>query len=181
MNRITPLSKETASPKALEILTGVEKALGIVPNMIATMAHSPTVASAYLAFSHTLAQGSLPAKIRERIALAVGEANGCDYCLSAHTLLGGKAGLGADEIVNARRGTSEEPKIAAALAFARKVVETRGGVTDDDVADLRAHGFTDGEITEIIANVALSIFTNYFNIAVDTEIDFPRAPKLAAL
>ncbi len=160
MSRINPITKENASPKAVEILTAVNKALGIVPNMVSTMAQSPAVANAYVGFSHALSQGSLSAKIRERIALSVAEENSCGYCLAAHTFLGKKAGLSEDDIVSARRGTSDEPKVAAALAFATKVVEQRGQVTDADVAAVREHGFSDGEIAESIANVVLNIFTN---------------------
>jgi uncharacterized peroxidase-related enzyme len=180
MSRINPISKENANPKALEILTAVNKALGIVPNMVATMAQSPAVAHAYVSFSHALSQGSLSAKSRERLALVVAEENSCDYCLAAHTFLGGKAGLSEKEIMENRRGTSEEPKVAAALAFARKLMQSRGQVTDADVAAVRQAGFSDGEISEIIANVVLNIFTNYFNIAADVEIDFPKAPALTA-
>jgi len=150
MSRINPVSKENANPKSLEILTAVNKALGIVPNMVSTMAQSPAVANAYVGFNNALSQGSLSAKIRERIALTVAEENSCGYCLAAHTFLG------------------------------KKVVEKRGQVTDADVAALRQHGFSDGEITEIIANVVLNIFTNYLNIAAGTEIDFPLAPALTA-
>lgn len=180
MSRINPINKDNANPKALEILSAVQKALGIIPNMVSTMAQSPAVANAYVGFSHALSQGSLSVKIRERIALTIGEANSCDYCLSAHTFLGEKAGLSNEEVLNARHATSDEPKVAAALAFARKINDKRGQVSDADVAALREHGFTDGEIAEIIANVVLNIFTNYFNIAAETEIDFPLAPKLAA-
>jgi uncharacterized peroxidase-related enzyme len=180
MSRINPVNKETANPKSLEILVAVEKALGIVPNMVSTMAQSPAVANAYVSFSTALSHGALPAKIREALALTVSEANSCNYCVSAHTFLGGKAGLSEHDILNARRATSDEPKVAAALAFARKINDARGRVNDADVAALRQQGFTDGEIAEIIAHVALNIFTNYFNIAAGTEIDFPVAPKLAA-
>jgi uncharacterized peroxidase-related enzyme len=180
MSQINPINKENANPKALEILTAVNKALGIVPNMVATMAQSPAVASAYVGFSHALAEGTLSAKSRERLALVVAEENSCDYCLAAHTFLGGKVGLSEQEILETRRGTSDEPKIAAALAFARKLVRSRGQVTDADVIAVRQAGFSDGEIAEIIANVALNIFTNYFNIAAGVEIDFPRAPALTA-
>jgi uncharacterized peroxidase-related enzyme len=180
MSRLNPINQENANPKALEIVTAVKKALGIVPNMVATMAQSPAVAHAYVGFSHALAQGSLSAKSRERLALVVAQENACDYCLAAHTFLGGKAGLSEHEILDNRRGISDEPKVAAALAFARKLVQSRGQVSDADVASLREHGFTDGEIAEIIANVALNIFTNYFNIAASVEIDFPKAPALTA-
>ena len=180
MSRINPINKENANPKALEILTAVNKALGVIPNMVSTMAQSPAVAAAWVGFNHALSQGSLSAKSRERLALLVAEENSCDYCLAAHTFLGGKAGLTGREILDTRRGTSEEPKVAAALAFARKLVQSRGHVTDDDVAAVRQAGFSDGEIAEIIANVVLNIFTNYFNVAAGVEIDFPRAPALTA-
>jgi uncharacterized peroxidase-related enzyme len=148
--------------------------------MVATMAQSPAVATAYVGFSHALSQGSLSARSRERLALVVAEENSCDYCLAAHTFLAGKAGLGEQEILDNRRGASDEPKVAAALAFARKLVRNRGQVGDADVAALREHGFTEGEVAEIIANVALNVFTNYFNIAAGVEIDFPKAPALTA-
>jgi uncharacterized peroxidase-related enzyme len=180
MSRLHPIQKENAGPKALEILNAVQKALGIIPNMVATMAQSPAVANAYVAFSHALAQGTLPPKIREGIALAVAEKNACGYCLAAHTFLGDKAGLGNADILNARRGTAEDPKVAAALAFAGKLVQTRGQVTDADVENLRRLGYTESEVAELIANVVLNIFTNYFNVAAGTEIDFPLAPSLAA-
>jgi uncharacterized peroxidase-related enzyme len=180
MSRINPIAKENANPKALETLSAVNQALGMVPNMVSTMAQSPAVAAAYVGFSHALSQGSLSARSRERLALVVAEENSCGYCLAAHTFLGSKAGLSQQEILENRRGTSDEPKVAAALAFARKLVQHHGQVGDTDVAALRDHGFTDGEIAEIIANVALNIFTNYFNIAAGVEIDFPQAPALTA-
>ena len=178
MSRLNPINQENANPQALEIVAAVKKALGIVPNMVATMAQSPAVANAYVGFSHALSQGSLSAKSRERLALVVAEENACDYCLAAHTFLGGKAGLSEQEILDNRRGASGEPKVAAALTFARKLVRSRGQVGDADVAALREHGFTEGEIAEIIANVVLNIFTNYFNIAAGVEVDFPKAPAL---
>ena len=180
MSRINPINRTNADPKAQEILTAVNQALGIIPNMVSTMAQSPAVASAYVGFSHALSQGSLSANIRERIALTVAEENSCSYCLAAHTFLGAKVGLSEEDVLNARRGTSDEPKVAAALAFATKLVEQRGQVTDADVAAVRQVGFTDGEIAEIIANVVLNIFTNYFNVAAGVEIDFPLAPELTA-
>ena len=154
--------------------------MGGVPNLISTLAQSSAAASAYLAFNNALSQGSLEPKLRERIALVVGETNSCDYCLSAHTMLGAKAGLSADELIKARRGTSEDPKMASAVAFSRKLVADRGLVTDLDVTNLRDHGFTDGDIAEIVAHTALNIFTNYFNHVAGTEVDFPLAPKLEA-
>jgi uncharacterized peroxidase-related enzyme len=145
------------------------------------MAQSPAVAQAYLGFSQTLAGGSLSAALREQIALTVSEANQCEYCVSAHCFLGSKAGLSQSELLDARHGTASGEKTNAALVFARKIVDDRGHVHDEDVEEVRQAGYTDGEIAEIVANVALNIFTNYFNHVAGTEVDFPSVPLLVAV
>ena len=175
MSRISPIKAATASDKQKEILATVQKAMGGVPNLISTMAQSPTVAKAYLAFSQALSEGLLCAKMRERIALTVAQANDCEYCLAAHSAIGGKAGLTAEDIAKARQGTSDDPQTAAALAFARKVVTLRGEIIDADFKAVRDAGNSEAEIAEIVANVALNLFTNYFNHVADTEVDFPPA------
>jgi len=180
MPRIPTITADSASTEQKQILVGVKQAMGMVPNLVSTLAQSPAAAHAYLAFSGALAKGALPAKLREQISLVVGEANSCDYCLAAHTLLGGKAGLNQEETLAARAAESTDPKIEAALAFAQKLLTDRGLVSDTDLASLRQHGFTDGDIAEIVANIALNIFTNYFNHVAGTVLDFPAAPKLAA-
>jgi uncharacterized peroxidase-related enzyme len=164
----------------VKLLNSVRKSMGAVPNLIATMASSPGVARAYLGFAQALAGGSLPQRLREQIALVVGEANACSYCVAAHTALGRRAGLREQETKEARRASSHDGKEQAALVFARKVVQDRGVVADAEVEQLRRAGYTDGEVGEIVANVALNIFTNYFNHIAATELDFPAAPDLAA-
>jgi len=146
----------------------------MTPNLMRALANSPAALEAYLSFSGALAGGSLPAKLRERIALAVSEQNACQYCVSAHTAIGRMAGLTDGEIEQAREARSDSPKDAAALAFARQVMAGQGRVSDADFAAVRKAGFGDGEIAEIIAHVALSIFTNYFNTAAEVEVDFPK-------
>lgn len=180
MPRIQPVDQNTAGAAAAELLDSVKKKLGTVPNLIATMANSPAVAKAYLGFSQTLSGGTLPARLREQIALAVGERNGCGYCVAAHTMLGKGVGLAEHETCDARRATSHDPKERVALEFARKVVQERGVVAHNEVEQLRQAGYTDGEVCEIVANVALNLFTNYFNHVAGTEIDFPAVPSLAA-
>lgn len=175
---IPPVDSANASPEQQAILTNVEKAMGGVPNLLATMAQSPAVANSFLGFSQSLSEGQLPPSLRESIALAVGEENGCQYCVAAHVQLGGQAGLSGEEIANARRASSTDPKTAAALGFARKLVTERGQVSADEVQALRNQGYSNPEITEIIANVSLNLFTNYFNHAARTEVDFPAAPAL---
>jgi uncharacterized peroxidase-related enzyme len=154
----------------------VQAKLGLTPNMTRTMAASPSVLQAYLAFSGALAGGSLPAGLREQIALAVGEANRCQYCVSAHVATGRKVGIPEDVIASSRGSASRDPKADAALKFAQAIVVRRGDVTDEDVERVRQAGYTEGEIAEIIAAVSLNVFTNYFNLVAGTEIDFPGVP-----
>ena len=180
MPRLQPVNTDNADSTTATLLRTVEKKLGTVPNLIATMANSPAVANAYLGFSQSLTTGLLPSRLREQIALVVGETNDCGYCVAAHTALGKRAGLSDQETCDARRAVAADQTKAAALEFARKIVADRGIVSDSDVHQVRQAGYTDGEIAEIVAHVALNIFTNYFNHVAKTEVDFPVAPELTA-
>lgn len=180
MPRIQPVDRQSASPSTAQLLDSVRQKLGSVPNLIATMANSPAVAKAYLGFSQALSGGQLPARLREQIALVVGETNGCAYCVAAHTALGKGAGLSEQETCDARQAHAQDDKERAALTFARSVVRERGVVSDDEVQRVRQAGYNDGEIAEIVANVALNLFTNYFNHVAGTEVDFPAVRELAA-
>jgi len=144
-----------------------------VPNLFRVLGNAPAALEGYLNFSGALATGSLNAKVREQIALAVAECNLCGYCLSAHTFIGGKVGLTVRDIADAGRAIAAHPKTDAILKLARNIVVQRGEVTDADLERARAGGLTDGEIVETIANVALSILTNYVNHAACTVVDFP--------
>jgi uncharacterized peroxidase-related enzyme len=179
MERITPVNLQAAQGRARELLDAVKAKLGLVPNMTRAMAVSPPVLDAYLGFSGAFRSGVLPARVREQLALDVGEANHCGYCVSAHSALGKRAGLTDQEILDSRRGASADPKADVLLRFARTVVEKRGVVEDADIAAVRDAGFGNAEIAEIVAHVALNIFTNYFNNFAGTTIDFPKAPVLS--
>ncbi len=179
MSRITAVDPKQATGKAKELLDGVQAKFGMTPNLMKVLAHSPAALQAYLDFAGALAGGMLDPQVREQIALTVGTANGCEYCVSAHTALGKGAGLSGDELIAARCATSSDAKANAALQFARAVVATKGNVTDQDLEKLRAAHYTDGQIAEIVAHVGMNIFTNYFNHVAQTEIDFPKV-SLAA-
>ena len=172
MTQIKPAEK--LQSKSEEMLAMVQKKLGVRPNMMKTMAHSSATLEGYLNFSGALSHGALPAKQREMIALAVAQANRCDYCLAAHGALGKLAGLLPEEIEKSRNAEAINDRDAAILRFSVQLVEQKGRVSADEMESLRAQGLNDGEITEIIANVALNIFTNYFNHVSDPEIDFPK-------
>lgn len=181
MNTFLPVEPAAAAGKAADLLAAVKAKLGIAPNMTRHMARSPAVLEAYLAMDAALAGGSLGAPLREQIALATAQSNGCDYCLSAHALIGKGAGLDAADIARAREGDAGDARARAVLAFVRSVLAARGQVTADDVAAVRAAGLDDGAIGEVIANVALNVFTNYFNNVTHPAIDFPvvRAQAVA--
>jgi uncharacterized peroxidase-related enzyme len=183
MSRIpTPATIDTAPVAAQPLLQAVKKQLGIAPNLFRLVANSPAALEGYLSLSAALAKGELPAATRERIALAVAEINGCDYCLSAHTYLGRNvAKLDDAEITANRHGASNDVQADAAVKFAVRVTNTRGHITSDDFADVRAAGYSDAQIIEIVQHVALNTWTNYINTVGETEIDFPvvRASKAA--
>ncbi len=179
MTRITSIDPTTATGRAKELLDAVKAKMGAVPNLTRVMAASPPVLEGYLGLSGALAQhGALSAKLKEQLALDVGEANGCDYCVSAHSFLGKKAGLSEKEVTDSRRGQSADPKTDILLRFARIVIDTRGQVTDADLSVVRAAGYDDAAIAETVAHVALNVFTNFLNNVAHTEIDFPKAQPL---
>ncbi|PQO46868.1 carboxymuconolactone decarboxylase family protein [Blastopirellula marina] len=179
MTRLIAIAPESAQGQAKRLLDGVQSKLGMTPNLMRTMASSPAVLEGYLALSGALTHGKLSAKVREQLSLTVAEANGCDYCLAAHSTIGKMSGLTAEQIADSRRGESVDAKTDSLLHFARQVIDSRGKVSDADVYAVRDAGYSDAEIGEIVAAVALNIFTNYFNNVAETEIDFPLAPVLA--
>jgi uncharacterized peroxidase-related enzyme len=173
MSTIAALDPTQATPEAQAVLSAVHASLGVTPNLFRVAANSPAALNALAGLNGALAKGRLRAKVRESIALAVAHQNGCDYCLSAHTVLGKGAGLSDAEIAGARDGKSADPHAHAILALASEIVRERGLVGPDAVANARAAGVSDAEIVEIVAHVALNVFTNYLNIVAGTEIDFP--------
>jgi uncharacterized peroxidase-related enzyme len=173
MSRLATVDPATAEGQARTLLSKVERALGVTPNMMRAMANSPAVLDAYLQFSGALSKGSLPGRVQEQIALTAAVANDCGYCLAAHTVLGARAGLSPDDLVAGRSGQASDPKVEAALSFAKSIIASRGFVSDADLEAVRAAGYTDGEIGEIVAAVALNTFTNYFNSVGQTALDFP--------
>ncbi len=178
MSTFTLVAPETATGQAKELLTAVKAKMGVVPNMTRAMAQAPAVLDAYLQLSGALAKGALKPKTREQIALTVGQANQCGYCLAAHSTIGKMVGLAPEQILAARRGRADDAATDALLRFAAVVVEKRGLVEPADLAAVRSAGFGDDAIAEIVGNVALNLFTNYFNHVAGTALDFPAAPAL---
>jgi uncharacterized peroxidase-related enzyme len=180
MPRIHPLDAALATGTASEQLAATKQMLGGTPNLFTTAAHSPATLTAMNGFFVALAKGAFGAKIGERIAIAVANANGCRYCLAAHTTLGSMHGLDATELAAAKRGRSSDPKAQAALTLALAILESKGRVSDAALGAARTAGLGDREIVETVGHVALNIFTNYLNNLADTEVDFPVVALEAA-
>ena len=180
MQRIPALDIANAPAASQDLLNAVKKKIGMAPNLYKTLAHSPAALQFALGQSEALAGGSLPTALREQIALVTAGVNECDYCASAHTLMGKGAGLAAGEMAHNLRGRSDNGKTQAALSFAAAVVKDQGRVSDAQLQAVRDAGYSEADVVEIVANVVANIFTNYFNHVAGTVIDFPvvvsRAP-----
>jgi uncharacterized peroxidase-related enzyme len=180
MARLTIVDPAQATGETKELFDAVKASLGAIPNLTKALATSPAALRAYLDATTALADGSLDVAMRERIALGTAEHNGCTYCLSAHTFLAKNvAKLDQVEIDAARRLESDHERIQAGLRFTRAVLEQRGQVSDDDLDQVRAAGYSDGELAEFVANVALSVLTNYFSRLADQDLEFPRVEPAA--
>ncbi len=173
MIRITLVNPTDATGPVEQTFAEIKSAFGVVPNMFRAVANSPEALASMWGSFTALGGGRLGAKLGEQIAVTIADRNNCNYCLAAHTVLGQKAGASAQEMADAQGGRSADPRTQAALAFAVKVVDARADIAAADVDALRKAGFDDGEVVEIIAHVALNLFTNYVNVALDVPVDFP--------
>jgi uncharacterized peroxidase-related enzyme len=175
MSRISIPSVEESHASTKPLLAAVHQQLGVVPNLMKLVGHSPAALEGYLALNGALAKGKLGPQLREQIALAIAEHNGCDYCLSAHDYLGRNvAKLSQTDIDSAREGQANDPKSNAALKFALQVAASHGQVSDTNLRDLRSAGFDEASTIEIVAIVALNVLTNYINNVAQTDVDFPK-------
>lgn len=173
MSRVPLINPNDTSPDRQAVLSQIHAAFGATPNMFKAVANSSAALKSMWGSFGALGGGVLSAKLGEQIAVAIANRNACEYCLAAHTALGRKAGASSEEMSAAQDGNSSDAKTAAALRFALRVVEGRGQIADADVQDLRSAGYSDEEIVEILAHVALNLFTNYVNVAFAVPVDFP--------
>lgn len=174
MSHLPLIASAQAQGEAASLLTEIQSAFGATPNMFKAVANSPAALQSMWGAFKALGQGRLSAKLTEQVAVVVANRNSCHYCLAAHTALGRKAGATASEMSAAQVGQSEDLKTAAALGFALAVVDGRGQVNAAQLDELRAVGFSDEEMMELLAHVALNLFTNYVNVVFDVPLDFPK-------
>lgn len=174
MSYIETLNPDQASGKQKELFDQINGAFGTVPNMFMVIGNSSAALQSMWGSFGALGGGKIGAQLGEQIAVLVADINRCEYCLAAHTVLGQKAGLSAEQMASAQAGHSDDARTQAALDFTAKLVKNRAQVSQGDVQAVRDAGFSDEEIAEILAHVALNIFTNYTNVAFDVEVDFPK-------
>jgi uncharacterized peroxidase-related enzyme len=174
MARINIVPPESANPEQKALYTAIQSKLGMVPNFLKVFANSPAALKAFLGLHGIAGDGSLDAQTRERIALALAQQNSCEYCLSAHTAIGRKAGLNPAEIEANRVGTSQNAKAAVAVRFARSLVTNMGEVTTAELIEMRNAGYSESDIVEVITHVGMNILTNMLGKAGRVDIDFPK-------
>jgi len=181
MARTVAVKPEHAPADSKPTLEAFTRNIGFTPNMMASFAQSPIAFNAWAALLGSLSK-ALDVKTRDSIGLAVSEVNGCNYCLTVHSFTAEHmAKLAPDEIILARKGHASDPKRDAAVQFARKIVETRGHVSDADLQAIRDAGYTDANVMEVVALVAMYSLTNFFNNVFDPEKDFPHVAPAGAI
>lgn len=174
MSRINLVTTEAANPEQTALFEAIQGQLGMVPNFLKVFANSPAALRAFLGLHGIANEGSLDPQTRERIALGLAEQNACEYCVSAHSAIGRKAGLSSAEIEANRAGGSQDAKAAVAVKFARSLAEHNGEVTTAELLEIRNAGYDDSEIVEIITHVGMNVLTNILGKASRVEIDFPK-------
>lgn len=178
MPRLNVVTADKASGRVRELYDGLMKAVGAVPNIYQSVANSPAALDVLLGMGAKLKQGGLSASETEAIKLVVAQIYGCNYYLAAHTMVGRKAGLSEADTIAIRRGTIAEPKLSALVRFVNQAILPTGKISDEDLRAIRAAGFDDGQIAEILLVLAQTVFTTLFNRVNQTDVDFPPAPVL---
>ena len=173
MSRIIPVADATATPSEVEAIAEIRAAWGGVPQLGYVFARSPALTRAMLAFGDALGHGSFSAPVAEQIAIAVANENRCPYCIAAHTAAGRARGLDERALSDARRGSASDAKLAAALSFVQNLVRERGHISDTQLEAMRAVGWTDGDLVELVGHTIANTLTNYMHHLSKVPIDFP--------
>ncbi len=177
MNTFNVPNREEVSERNKAIFDNLDKALGFVPNLYATYAHSENALQNYLNLSN--AKTSLNAKQKEVVNLAVSEVNSCTYCLSAHTAIGKMNGFTDEQILELRSGrASFDSKLNALAALAKNITENRGAISDTVVTNFFNEGWTKENLGDTIVLVGDKTISNYLHKTTDVPVDFPAVQAL---
>jgi uncharacterized peroxidase-related enzyme len=180
MARLTPIEKSEASGDVKALFDEIEKKMGAVPNIFTGMAAGPVLLKAYLQLDELIESGTLTPAEQDIVRLVVSQYNGCRYCLAAHTKTGSMHGLSEEQISAVRRGNPQDEKHRALVAFAQRILQTKGFLADEDLTAYRAAGYTDEQVCEVITIIGQKMMSNYFNHIHQTELDFPEAEEISA-
>ena len=178
MSRLKTVEIEETTGKVKRILESYQSNLGMVPNVFKGMANSPITLQATVTLDRLIGEGTLTGIEQEVVKLVVAQYHDCEYCLAVHTAVGAHRGMSAQQIMDIRRGQTNDAKHQALLQFTRQMLETSGLVADRDLATFRAAGYTDEQIAEVVTIIGAMTLGCYYNRLNQTELDFPRAPDL---
>jgi uncharacterized peroxidase-related enzyme len=161
------------------ILAGIQKKLGKVPNLFATIGYSAHALKGILDFEGTLYSSTVfTAKEREAINLIVSQVNLCNYCLAAHTMLAKMRGFSEEETIAIRKGTIADARVNTIVRLAQSIAENKGKGEQSLVDEFFNAGFTETALMELIGLITVRTFTNYVYAATEIPVDFPAAPAL---
>jgi uncharacterized peroxidase-related enzyme len=179
MNRLFNQPVAESTGHAAQLYSGIKAAIGVVPNAYNNIgSNSPIALETLLNIDGVLKNGTLGAKEGEVVKLVVSQTAECDYCLAAHTLIGKKTGFSKADILAIRRGApSSDTRFDALAGFTRELITTTGTIQASALDKIKAAGFTDSQIVEIVLAITSITFTNLFNRINDTELDFPPADQ----
>ena len=179
MKKFTVPSREEVVPVNQSIFDNLTKALGFVPNLYATIAYSSNGLSRYLDFQN--AKTTLSNKEKEAVNLIVSEVNACVYCKSAHTVIGKLNGFSDEQLLDIRKGQSENPKLNALVRLAASITRNRGRVDSTLVDDFFTFGYTNENLVDLILQISDKTAMNYLHNLTQIPVDFPSAPSLEPL
>ncbi|MFZ6648972.1 carboxymuconolactone decarboxylase family protein [Undibacterium sp. TJN25] len=180
MSRIAMIDQPSAGDEQQVLFNDMLAEFGGVPNIFKIVANSPVALRAFLGIGIIGKEGSLDAETRERIALALAQKNESEYCISAHTESGKKAGLSDSEIITARMGSSDNAHAAVAVKFALSLMEKKGDVGALELVEVRSSGYTESDIVEIFLHVGMNFLANMISKASRVELDSPTVTVLHA-
>ncbi len=178
MDYLEILDEEKMSPQAREIVGSIKARLGKIPNTYRVMAHSPIALECFIEFHSRLRQGRLKPLELEAVALVIAQITDCLYCISGHTVIAKMNKLSEDQIIDLRMGKSQDPKLDALVKLAKNIHTTQGHPTKEYIKNFFAAGYDQEALIEVIAQVALSVFSGYLNKIARTPVDFPVVKKL---
>lgn len=164
MSRIEPIDVAGATGRTRELLDELASRGAEPGPMVRAMANAPALLRGYLDLNRAMKRMHLDRRVTERISLAVQEWLGCEYCVATHTRAARELGLDENDIALARQGTATDPKVAAMVAFGQQVIAAPAEVTDEQVDELRALGYSDEQIAEVVGLVSLQLLTGAFNL-----------------